>query len=339
MEKDNKPKTSLYAQFAADIREKIETGQYRPGDRLPSIVKAAEDAGLSAGTVKQAYKLLTDQGYLSMVQGSGTVVRDRRAKSDAGDNVHLIPAGKQAKAEKEISALFQHMADLGFTFEEIRILIDLKLRQFINETSKLTIGVIDCNPEARRMMTDKISEFYDSDIFEYGLETILSFPDRIPDDLSLIFTTTTHEETLNEVLADRVKINALALSPTAETISAIAKLNADDKIALVALSHEFIGIMLRALNNYSDIKAKPTVIHFGAAFELKTGEKYHYDAIILPANFEQFSTKAEQQKIAEFEQGGGKVIRFEYQMDHGSAILAEKLIETTKRRLQLEAVA
>ena len=338
MKEDLKPKTSLYAQFAAAIREKIENGRYHPGDRLPSILKAAEEAGLSAGTVKQAYKLLADQGYLSMIQGSGTVVRDRRAKAENDDGVHLIPAGKQAKAEKAIGALFQQLSGLGFTFSEIRILLDLKLQQYINETTKLTIGVIDCNPEARRMMTDKIAEFYDSDIFEYGLETILSFPDRIPDDLSLIFTTTTHEETLNEVLANRVKINALALSPTAETISAIAKLDPNDKIALVALSHEFIGIMLKALHNYSDIRIKPTVIHFGATSELKIGGKYTYDAILLPANFDRFSTKAEQQKIAAFEKNGGKVIRFEYQMDHGSAILAEKLIETTKNRLQNEAV-
>lgn len=338
MKEKTRAKLSLYAQFAETLREKIENGDYQPGDRLPSILKASEEAGLSAGTIKQAYKLLTDQGYLAMVQGSGTIVRDRRPRIANSGDLNLIPAGKQAKAEKAIGALFQQLSNLGFSYSEIRILIDLKLRQYINEATKLTIGVIDCNPEARRMMADKIAEFYDSDIFEYGLETVLSFPDRVPDDLSLIFTTTTHEETLNEVLANRVKINALALSPTAETISAIAKLNPEDKIALVALSHEFIGIMLKALHNYSDVKTKPAVIHFGVASELKIGGKYTYDAIVLPANFERFSTKAEQEKIREFEKTGGKLIRFEYQMDHGSSYFAEKLIETTKSQLRNEAV-
>lgn len=323
---------SLYAQYAAGIREKIERGELKPGDRLPSILSAAEESGLSAGTIKQAYKVLTDEGYLSMVQGRGTIVRDSSLPALSDGDLSLIPAGKQLKAEEAIDTLFRELSELKFSLSEIRILFDLKLRQLAEESTKLTIGVIDCNPEARHMMADKIAENHDFDIFEYGLETVLSFPERVPEDLSLIFTTTTHVDILNEVLPAAVKINALALSPTAETISAIAKLGADEKIALIAYSHEFIGIMLRTIHSFGDPIIKPAVYHFGTSAGIKLSGKNQVDAIILPANYERFSSKAEQETIRHFEENGGKVIHFEYQMDHGSLLLAERLIERAEKQ-------
>ena len=68
-------KISLYAQYAASIREKIERGEIKPGDRLPSILNAAEEAALSPGTIKQAYKVLTEEGYVTMIQG-----RDKKCR-------------------------------------------------------------------------------------------------------------------------------------------------------------------------------------------------------------------------------------------------------------------
>ncbi len=326
--------TPLYAQYAAEIREKIMVGELKPGDRLHSILTAAKESGLSAGTIKQAYKVLTDEGYLSMVRGSGTVVRDSSLPSMNDGDLSLIPAGKQLKAEKAIDSLFQELIDLKFSLSEIRILFDLKLRQLVDESSKLTIGVIDCNPEARHMMADKIAENHDFDIFEYGLETVLSFPERVPEDLSLIFTTTTHANILNETLPPSVKVNPLALSPTAETISAIAKLRSDEKIALIAYSHEFIGIMLRTIHSFGDPSSKPVVYHFGtsASFNKLLSGKNQVDAVILPANYERFSSKAEQETIHQFEKSGGKVILFEYQMDHGSSLLVERLIERAEKQ-------
>ncbi len=335
---ENHSKISLYAQYAASIREKIERGEIKPGNRLPSILNAAEEAALSPGTIKQAYKVLTEEGYVTMIQGRGTIVLDTKRAAQQREPSGTLVTSNQARAEKAIDRLFQDLGRMGFSFSDIRILLDLKYRKLAHETASLTIGIIDCNPEARHMIADQIAEFNESDIFEYGLETILSFPDRLPDDLNLVFTTTTHESSINEAIEGRVKVYALALSPTAETISAIAKLNPTDKIALVALSHEFIGIMLKAMHKYSDIQSKPDVIHLSAETNLPISGSETYDAIIVPSNYERFSSKAEKEKIREFEQAGGKVIRFEYQMDHGSMLFAKNLIESTEIQLQKAAV-
>lgn len=341
MNDETKTKSSRYAALAAKIRDQIIQGELTPGDRLPSIREASQTESLSPGTIKQAYKLLASEGYVSMIQGCGTIVLDRTLDPDGPTDLNLIPVSKQAQAEKAIDALFAELNGLGFTLAEIRIFFDLKLRQILDGMTHLTIGVIDCNPEARHMMAEEIASFHDSDIFEYGLETILSFPERLPDNLSLIFTTTTHKESLDFALEDRVKIHPIVLSPTPDTISSIAKLNPDDKIGLIALSHEFIGIMLKALHKYSDVEVKPNVDHFGASTGLKLGDSKSdrkYDAIILPANYDRFSSKTEQEQIAAFEAEGGRVIRFEYKMDHGSLLIVEDLINAAEQQLQDEAI-
>ena len=98
-------KISLYAQYAASIREKIERGEIKPGDRLPSILNAAEEAGLSPGTIKQAYKVLTGEGYVTMIQGRGTIVADTKRAAPNSESSGTLANSNQARAEKAIDRL------------------------------------------------------------------------------------------------------------------------------------------------------------------------------------------------------------------------------------------
>lgn len=63
-----------YRQLAADLRERIEAGEFRPGDRLPTNVELAEATGVTRVTVQQAIKLLKAEGVVETRRGGGTVV-------------------------------------------------------------------------------------------------------------------------------------------------------------------------------------------------------------------------------------------------------------------------
>ncbi len=48
---DQRETTAPYLRVAADIRDRIERGELRPGDPLPSINRMAQETGYSENTV------------------------------------------------------------------------------------------------------------------------------------------------------------------------------------------------------------------------------------------------------------------------------------------------
>src|SRR5919197_1690503 len=64
----------LYRQIYEHIRTAIGLGQLRPGDRLPSARRLAEEFATARGTVDAAYALLAGEGYVVSRGPAGTVV-------------------------------------------------------------------------------------------------------------------------------------------------------------------------------------------------------------------------------------------------------------------------
>ncbi|GAA1015318.1 GntR family transcriptional regulator [Streptomyces thermogriseus] len=54
-------------EIADTLRERIHTGVLRPGDRLPTQAELAEEFGVERGTVRQALRVLQEDGLLSNV--------------------------------------------------------------------------------------------------------------------------------------------------------------------------------------------------------------------------------------------------------------------------------
>jgi len=69
--------TYLYRQVIDLISENINTGTLRPGDRLPSLRKMSNSAGVSIPTVRQAYVELERQRRIESRPQSGFYVRHR----------------------------------------------------------------------------------------------------------------------------------------------------------------------------------------------------------------------------------------------------------------------
>lgn len=64
-----------YAQLAAILRRQIAEGLYPPGEKIPSESSISKAYGVSPMTVRQAIGVLTEQGLLDRIQGSGTFVK------------------------------------------------------------------------------------------------------------------------------------------------------------------------------------------------------------------------------------------------------------------------
>ena len=69
-----KTNTYLYEDIAAEVRQKIASGELTSGDKLPPVRELSAQWGCTPGTVSRAYAVLADEGLVSGHRGSGTRV-------------------------------------------------------------------------------------------------------------------------------------------------------------------------------------------------------------------------------------------------------------------------
>jgi GntR family transcriptional regulator len=67
-----------WEQLAGILRSRIESGELRPGDRIPSVVSLAQEYDLAAGTVRKALTQLQREGLVESRVGWGSFVTERR---------------------------------------------------------------------------------------------------------------------------------------------------------------------------------------------------------------------------------------------------------------------
>src|SRR5947209_5034635 len=73
---DRESSAPLRAQLELALREAIQSGRLRAGERLPSSRRLAAELGVSRGTVIDCYAQLEAEGYLHPRVGSATRVAD-----------------------------------------------------------------------------------------------------------------------------------------------------------------------------------------------------------------------------------------------------------------------
>ncbi|ULR52086.1 winged helix-turn-helix domain-containing protein [Streptomyces deccanensis] len=77
MEIDRFDPTPIYKQVARVIRTKIESGELRPKDPIPSESKMVADYGVARDTARQAVALLRSEGWVITLPQRGIFVSER----------------------------------------------------------------------------------------------------------------------------------------------------------------------------------------------------------------------------------------------------------------------
>jgi GntR family transcriptional regulator len=67
-----------YRAIAEALRERLDSGEWLPGEALPSLRLLAEEYGVSQATVNRAIALLAEEGRVTTVKGWGVFVAERR---------------------------------------------------------------------------------------------------------------------------------------------------------------------------------------------------------------------------------------------------------------------
>jgi len=108
---DTSSRTPFYLQIFERVREKIDRGYLKPGERLPSSRELGEQLGVNRTTTYRAYEELWAQGYLESRPGSYSFVR--KPNPLAGESI--IPRKENIHWEERITKnttrLFSRMED------------------------------------------------------------------------------------------------------------------------------------------------------------------------------------------------------------------------------------
>lgn len=107
----------IWLQLAEVLTQRIVSGQYPTGIRLPSVRDLAAEAGVNPNTMQRALASLEERNLLSAQRNAGRFVTQDEA---------LIAATRQALAEEELSSFCEKMRQLGFTQEELAQLLKTK---------------------------------------------------------------------------------------------------------------------------------------------------------------------------------------------------------------------
>lgn len=71
-------KQSLADIVCEQLQQKIETGAYNPGDKLPIEPVLMKMFGVGRSSIREAVKMLVNMGLVEVKQGAGTFVVERQ---------------------------------------------------------------------------------------------------------------------------------------------------------------------------------------------------------------------------------------------------------------------
>jgi GntR family transcriptional regulator len=75
----DRSRVPLYIQVASVMRRRIETEQWRPGTKIPTLMELEQEFQVARVTVRQAVDILREEGLLRAHQGRGTFAAEKSA--------------------------------------------------------------------------------------------------------------------------------------------------------------------------------------------------------------------------------------------------------------------
>lgn len=104
----------VYIQLIEQIQAEIISGNYKPGDKLPSVRELAAEATVNPNTMQKALAELERAGLVYTNRTSGRFI--------TSDN-EMIKKLKEQSAKDKIIEFLNRMKQLGFTPKETLVLI------------------------------------------------------------------------------------------------------------------------------------------------------------------------------------------------------------------------
>jgi DNA-binding FadR family transcriptional regulator len=118
----------LYDKIVSQIKEDINTGKYKQGDKIPAEPELMEMYGVGRSTIREAIKTLAISGILKVQQGAGTFVNssfsnvsmEQRLRRADFDEINSVRALLEREIVKLATANYteHHLAEIALYLNE-----------------------------------------------------------------------------------------------------------------------------------------------------------------------------------------------------------------------------
>ena len=115
----------IYLQLMDRIQRDIISGDYKPGDKQPSVRDLAVEAAVNPNTMQKA---------LSELERCGLVYSQRTSGRFITDNTNMLKEMRTELAREHIQNFFEQMRKLGFSDEDTLEMIRNTIKGVYNET-------------------------------------------------------------------------------------------------------------------------------------------------------------------------------------------------------------
>ena len=100
----------IWMQLTEVLTQRVVSGQYPPGIRIPSVRDLAAEAGVNPNTMQRALAAMEEEGLLTSQRNTGRYVTQ---------DTDQIAATRNRLAERELALFREKMKQLGYSGQEI----------------------------------------------------------------------------------------------------------------------------------------------------------------------------------------------------------------------------
>lgn len=226
----------IYLQVKNHVLDKIKSGFYRPGEKIPTERELSTELGISRNTVSAAYKELLLEGVLEARQGRGTFVK--------GATADLEGEGSGSKRERLVKIIDEAMAkvvELGFSVEQFAAIASIRAKEKTEAVKQLRVAVVECAPEYVQRFISQLGQAanvsFEPVLLAELLERRISV--TLLEACDLIVTTLEHQHAVASVVGSTNKMVAVAAVPNLDAIIKLARLPVNSEVGVLARTREF----------------------------------------------------------------------------------------------------
>lgn len=292
------------AELKRVLIERIRTGGYAVGKRLPGVRKAADEFGVHANTVSLVYGELADMGIVRSVHGSGTFV------------VALPPLDGQPSAIDSLTTSVQRLAAeasrLGVSRGEWgRLTAEAGELAFANDVP--TMWFVECSPKDTEELAASLGTILARNVrpllvWDVG-HTLAS------DDSARHFFITTpfHVEEVEAAVNGRFPVVNVNVIPTPETLVSFARIDPSASVSVLASNGATLGRFVKMIRSYTRMEPRSALVTDPEAANIARGAEVLIDS------------QSIHDKVMNFEPTG-KTITVRYQIEPTSVTYVREIL-------------
>ncbi len=242
---------STSAQLKQVLLDRIVTGYYPLGSKLPSVREIASDLGINRNTVSKVYRELARDGITRLVAGKGVFVQTR-PDVRAGDNFgHL-------ELDREITEVARRARLYGLSQGSF---MDLVSRAAAQTFQDRTIAFVECNTADAVELARDLGLYLGERVDPVPLAELQKRPQAIAQNYDLICTTFFHLTEINETLPGAEhKIFGVQVTPRAEVLLKLTRYTAQHRLGIVVANRRTLESVLRIIQTYCQASVEPIIL-------------------------------------------------------------------------------